>query len=239
MNRPYIICHILSALDGKIAGAFMGTAANQKAGKEYGRIREEFQAQAWLYGTTTTKEFTNFKNPELPPISEQVSNGDYVAESGLDLYYVSVDTLGEIAWESGTYKRAGRSDSHIIEILIEKTSPQYRAYLRKKGVSYIIAGKDTLDCRLAAQKLKELFKINKMLICGGGTVNWSFLSQGVVDELSLLLSPVADGDPNTPTVFERMKQSDGSKPALFHLKSVTPLQNDIVHLVYTTENQED
>ncbi len=25
MNRPYIICHILSALDGKIAGDFMST----------------------------------------------------------------------------------------------------------------------------------------------------------------------------------------------------------------------
>lgn len=27
MDRPYIVCHILSALDGKISGAFMGTEA--------------------------------------------------------------------------------------------------------------------------------------------------------------------------------------------------------------------
>ena len=239
MNRPYIICHILSALDGKIAGAFMGTAENRKASEEYGRIREAFGAQAWLYGTTTTKEFTGFRKPDLSSVSEQVPDGDYVAEKGWDLYYVSVDTLGEIAWNSGTYKRAGRPNSHVIEILTEKTPTKYRAYLRKQGVSYIIAGSDTLDCRIAAQKLKELFKIDKMLICGGGTVNWSFLSQGVVDELSLLLSPAADGDPNTPTVFERMEQSDISKPALFHLKSVSQLQDDIVHLIYIIENQED
>lgn len=162
MNRPYIICHILSALDGKIAGAFMSTSANRKASEEYGRIREAFGAQAWAYGTTTTKEFTGFKKPELPSLPEQVPDGDYVAESGWDLYYVSVDTLGEIAWDSGTYKRAGRPDSHVIEILTEKTPPEYRAYLRKQGVSYIIAGKDTLDCQLAAKKLKELFGIGKM-----------------------------------------------------------------------------
>lgn len=239
MDRPYIICHILSALDGKISGAFMGTAANQNASNEYGRIREEFKAQAWLYGTTTTKEFTGFRKPELPSLPEQVPDGDYVAESGWDLYYVSVDTLGEIAWDSGTYKRAGRPDSHVIEILTEKTPPEYRAYLRKQGVSYIIAGRDSLDCQLAAQKLKALFGINKMLICGGGTVNWSFISQGVVDELSLLLSPVADGDPHTPTVFERMEQLGKSKPVLFHLKNVSQIQNDIVHLTYITENQED
>lgn len=239
MDRPYIICHILSALDGKITGAFMETEANQNANREFGRIREEYQAQAWLYGTTTTKEFTGFRKPDLSLLSEEVPDGDYVAETGWDLYYVSLDTLGEIAWDSGIYKRAGRLDSHIIEILTEKTPSTYRAYLRKQGVSYILAGVDTLDCKVAIQKLKSLFGIGKMLICGGGTVNWSFLSQGVVDELSLLLSPVADGDPNTPTIFERMEKFDQSKPALFYLKNVSRLPNDVVHLTYITKNQED
>lgn len=239
MDRPYIICHILSALDGKITGAFMETEANQNANREFGRIREEYQAQAWLYGTTTTKEFTGFRKPDLSLLSEEVPDGDYVAETGWDLYYVSLDTLGKIAWDSGIYKRAGRPDSHIIEILTEKTPSTYRAYLRKQGVSYILAGVDTLDCKAAAQKLKSLFGIGKMLICGGGTVNWSFLSQGVVDELSLLLSPVADGDPNTPTIFERMEKFDQSKPALFYLKNVSRLPNDVVHLTYITKNQED
>ncbi len=27
MKRPYVICHILSSLDGKITGPFMGTTA--------------------------------------------------------------------------------------------------------------------------------------------------------------------------------------------------------------------
>lgn len=236
MDRPYIICHILSALDGKISGAFMETAANQNASKEFGRIREEYQAQAWLYGTTTTKEFTGFRKPVLESLSEKVPDGDYVAETEWDLYYVSLDTLGEIAWDSGIYKRAGRPDSHVIEILTESTPLTYRAYLRKQGVSYILAGADTLDCKIAAQKLKQLFGIEKVLICGGGMVNWSFLSQGVVDELSLLLSPVADGNPNTPTIFERMEQLDKSKPVLFHLKNISQFQNDVVHLVYITEN---
>lgn len=186
-----------------------------------------------------TKEFTGFRKPDLSLLSEEVPDGDYVAETGWDLYYVSLDTLGEIAWDSGIYKRAGRPDSHIIEILTEKTPSTYRAYLRKQGVSYILAGEDALDCKVAVQKLKSLFGIGKMLICGGGTVNWSFLSQGVVDELSLLLSPVADGDPNTPTIFERMEKFDQSKPALFYLKNVSRLPNDVVHLTYITKNQED
>lgn len=238
MKRPYVICHILSALDGKIAGDFMGTAANRKASEAYSRIREAYGAQAWLYGTTTTKEFTGCRKPALESLCENVPDGDYVAASGWKLYYVSVDTLGEIAWENGVYKRAGRPDSHVIEILTESTPPEYRAYLRRQGVSYILAGKDALDCSIAVQKLKTLFGIEKVLICGGGTVNWSFLSSGVVDELSLLLSPVADGDPHTPTVFERMEQLGASSPVLFHLKKVSQLTNDVVHLTYGTEKQE-
>ena len=54
MNRPYIICHILSALNGKISGSFMGAESNRQMGREYAAIRN-----AWLYGTTTTKEFTD------------------------------------------------------------------------------------------------------------------------------------------------------------------------------------
>lgn len=58
MKRPYTVCHILSALDGKITGAFMGTEAVWAVSEEYARIRSEYQADAWLYGTVTTKEFT-------------------------------------------------------------------------------------------------------------------------------------------------------------------------------------
>ena len=65
MNRPYTICHILSALDGKITGEFMGMESARSVSEEYGRIRTEYQADAWLYGTVTTKEFTGWRKPEL------------------------------------------------------------------------------------------------------------------------------------------------------------------------------
>lgn len=38
MDKPYIICHILSALDGKIAGEFATTKSARSASEEYVRI---------------------------------------------------------------------------------------------------------------------------------------------------------------------------------------------------------
>lgn len=46
---------------------------------------------------------------------------------------------------------------------------------------------------MVMEKLYQLFHIEKLLICGGGTADWTFLQAGMVDELSLVLSPVTDG----------------------------------------------
>lgn len=238
MKRPYIICHILSALDGKIAGASFGTPQAQAISREYARIRGEYHADAWLYGTTTTKEFTGFRKPVLTENQTPIPEGDFPAQTDADLYYVSVDTEGEIGWESGIFRKAGRPDAHVIEVLTETTPISYRAYLRRKGVSYIIAGKDTLDCQLAARKLYELFGIEMMLICGGGIINWTFLQQDVVDELSLLLAPVADGSPNTVSVFERAAFLPEREPVRFRLKTADPLKNDGIRLLYTVDRSE-
>lgn len=41
MNRPYIICHILSTLDGKITGEFFSTLQTQQVSAEYAGIPTE------------------------------------------------------------------------------------------------------------------------------------------------------------------------------------------------------
>ena len=238
MKRPYVICHILSALDGKITGEFMGTQKARVAGEEYAQIREAFHAEAWLYGTVTTKEFTQYRKPELDTVTKDVPDGDFIAERSADVYYISVDTEGEIGWESGTFRKAGRPDAHVIEILTEQTNAAYKAYLRQRGVSYILAGKAKLDCRVAAEKLYRLFEIETLLICGGGTINWTFLQQGVMDELSLLIAPAADGAPDSVTVFERSEFLPISTPIEFQLKNVERLKANGIRLVYTVNNKE-
>ena len=59
------------------------------------------------------------------------------------------------------------------------TSVSYLADLREHRISYIVAGEAALDCRIAAEKLKELFGIRTLLICGGGLINGTFLQQGI------------------------------------------------------------
>ena len=236
MERPYVICHILSSLDGKITGPFMGTEAAGALGAEYGRYRTEMNARALLYGTTTTKEFTGFRKPVLEE-TEEVPEGDFVADDRADLYFVSVDVDGEIGWESGIFCNKGREPAHVIEVLTASTPPAYKAYLRKTGVSYIIAGEKELDCEAVMKKLYQFFHIEKLLICGGGIVNWSFLQAGMVDELSLFLAPVTDGGCGTASLFTQIQPFTEGEPVEFLLRETEQIGDGGLRLNYQPQNR--
>lgn len=214
----------------------MGTETVGVLGAEYGKIRTEMKADAWLYGTTTTKEFTDFRQPVLEEVQE-VPAGDFIADDHAELYYVSVDVDGEIGWESGTFSNRGGTPAHVIEVLTASTPISYKAYLRKKGASYIIAGEKNLDCEIAVKKLYELFHIKKVLICGGGIVNWSFLWAGMIDELSLVLAPVTDGGSGSASLFTQIPSFTEGKPVEFEIKGMRKIGDGGLYLNYLTKNR--
>ena len=214
----------------------MGTEAVGALGGEYGKCRTKMNAGVLLYGTATTKEFTGFRKPVLEE-TEEVPEGDFVANDKADQYFVSVDVDGEIGWESGTFCNKGRAPAHVIEVLTASTPAAYKACLRKTGVSYIIAGEEKLDCETAMKKLYELFHIEKLLICGGGMVNWSFLQAGVVDELSLFLAPVTDGGLGSASVFTQIPSLTEGKPVEFLLREAEQLGDGGLRLNYQPKNR--
>lgn len=164
--------------------------------------------------------------------------GDFIAEDRAELYYVSVDADGEIGWDSGTFRIRGKIPSHVIEVLTDSTPAAYKNYLRERGVSYIIAGKKNLDCRLAMEKLYRFFRIEKLLICGGGMVNWSFLQAGMIDELSLLLAPVTDGSSGAASLFAKIPSSAEGRAVEFELKHLERVSDGGIWLNYLAKNAE-
>lgn len=53
MERPFVVCHMLASLDGKIDGACFGAQQTAPALQVYGELRGFYGCQATLYGTTT------------------------------------------------------------------------------------------------------------------------------------------------------------------------------------------
>ena len=236
MDRPYIFCHMMTSLDGKIMGNYMETPKGEIAGSVFYDIafgkNAYYKHQGWLSGRVTTDDnFTFYKEPKLDENALLIPEGDYIVEPNFGMYYVSIDPNGKLGWESNKLVY-GDVTAHIIEVLTEKASNAYKDFLRKLGISYIIAGKDKLDYGIVLSKLKQQFEIETLMLGGGGVLNWSFIQQGMCDEISVVISPSADGSPKTPALFKAVEGLSTDKAIDFTLKDVKVMDGGSVWLRY-------
>ena len=232
MNRPYTVCHIFSALDGAIVGNYMYAPETTAAREQYGKLRATFDSNAILYGTTTMLDFCDGYVSDLP-MSKPIERKDFIAPHTENRYVIAIDRHGKLAYTQSYLERHGLKQ-HIIEVLTKEVSDEYLAYLRKLGISYIFAGNKELECEIAMIKLKEIFGIERLVIAGGGYIDWAFADAGMIDELSLVLAPAADGEQQV-TVFERTDNSL-NRAIAFTLKDVQKLEGNGVWLRYTVNN---
>ena len=232
-NRPFVVCHMLTSLDGKIDGKYMFDPACGPALAAYGQMRKQYDCEATLYGTVTMLgSYSDGRAPELAPVAEVYSRKDYIAPHDVENYIVSVDSKGELGFQSGYIEKKGRPRAHVIEVLSQQVSDAYLKYLQSAGVSYIFAGEEHLDCRLILEKLYSKFGIQRLMIAGGGYMNFSFLQEDLIDELSLVIAPVADGNTTSVSIFERSDFLPSRSPAVFAMHEARLLDGDALWLRY-------
>jgi len=233
---------MMTSLDGKIMGKYMETPEGEAAGEVFYNISfgkaPYYKHQGWLSGRVTTDDnFTFYKKPELDDNAPTVPDGDYAAKKA-DMYYVSVDPSGKLGWKDSTLTYIDTT-AHVIEVLTGRAANAYKDFLRRLGISYIIAGEDALDYELALTKLKELFGIETLMLGGGAALNWSFIQAGMCDEISVVIAASADGDPTTQTLFMSREGLSTVAPVSFALQSAEVKDGGSVWLRYLVENTEE
>lgn len=239
MDRPYIFCHMMTSLDGKIMGGYMETPQGAAAGDVFYELafgKDPFyKHQGWLSGRVTTDDnFTFYQKPALDEHAAPVPEGDFIARPDFGMFYVSVDPHGRLGWKDTTL-RYGDTTAHVIEILTEQASNAYKGFLRKLGISYLLAGETELDYAKALSKLKHQFHIETLMLGGGGVLNWSFLQAGMCDEVSIVLAAAADGSPETPPLFCAKDGLSKNYPVGFVLKEARAMNGNAVWLRYTID----
>lgn len=240
MERPYIFCHMMTSLDGKIMGKYMEAPECGPAGDAFYDIafgkKPKYRHQGWLSGRVTTDDnFTLYRKPALDINAPSVPEGDFVAQKA-PMYYVSIDPSGTLGWENNSLTYIDTT-AHVLEVLTGMASNEYKAFLRRLGISYIIAGKDTLDYDEALFKLKKLFGIETLMLGGGGVLNWSFIQAGMCDEVSVVIAPCADGSTKTQTLFQVKDGLSTDTPVGFTLKSADILDESAVWLRYLVKSE--
>ena len=242
MNRPYVFCHMMTSLDGKIMGNWFDAPETEKAGEffdnlTFGRIPEGYHMQGWFSGRVTSEDaFTNHRKPDLDENAPLVPDGDYVIKMDDPMYYISIDTHGKLGWTKNTITYSGVT-ARILEVLTESTPNAYKAMLRKLNIPYVIAGKDKLDIPLLMEKLYDEFGLRTLMLGGGGIINWSFIQAGMCDELSFVMSPAADGSTRTQTLFMTSEGLSTDQPVSFELIDVKKIEDGALWLRYMIKNR--
>ena len=226
--RPHIIVHILQSIDGRVAGEFFSQAYDLV--EDYAAIRDELDAECIIYGATTAAQVLPGVHAGRPTqVRRPVPPGDYAARQG-DFLFAIVDPEGTLRFDGPTTTRGGMQ-GHIVQLLREDVNPGYLSYLRTLGVSYVLAGWRSFDAELAAEKLQELFGVYRALLMGGGYANGTFAAAGCVDELSLVVAPVAEVASGQPALFETVRGLS-AKPLAFQLAEARPLGSSGLWLHY-------
>lgn len=235
MRRPYTICHVLCALNGKISGQFMRTSAAREGAAEYTRLREEMDASAWLYGTATAKEFGGVRPPDRKS-TVRPPDGDFLPPMPAGRILVSIDPLGEVAWPDSVFRRPGTEGAHILEVLGRASSAAARHYMQERNIPYILSGNESVDCAQVARKLAEDFRVKRLLVCGGGAMDWAFLRAGLLDEVSIVMVPAVDGSKDAASVFDTSLALPDPEGVEMDLLSTRRLEGGTLHLLYKPRN---
>ena len=216
-----------ASLDGRIVVDGWPDAAAAAVRKHYEEIHAGYEPDGWICGRITMEPFAGGLRADADVAREHTGapRDDFVAPGAHDSFAFAIDPSGRLAWETNDI-----DGDHVVAVLAERVSDEYLAFLRERGVSYLLAGTQDVDLALALEKIGARFAVRTLMLEGGGKINGGMLRAGLIDEVSLLIAPVADGRIGTPTTFDVL--GDDVAPRRVALEEIERRTDDVLWLRY-------
>jgi len=205
-EKPYVILNAAMTLDGKIATKTRDSEISslEDWDRVY-RLRSEVDALMIGINTLLTDDpKISLKYPRKKPLIKVV-----------------VDSLARTPENA---KILQNKDGSIIVIAVTENAPKDKVEkLRKAGAEIIFAGSDEkVDLKHLLRSLWNM-GVRSVMVEGGGTLNWSLISEGLVDEVRVSIAPIIVGGKDSLTLVEGEgydKVKDGFKLKLTNIEVV-------------------
>ena len=199
MKKPYIVCHMMTSLDGRIDCAM----TEQLPGvDDYYQTLEALQAPTTVSGRVTAQlEMAlpeEFRASDPTPVDKEAFSKKVDAPG----YEVVAYTHGKLLWPD-----VGEPEKPLLILTSEQVPQEYLNYLDSRNISWIAVGRERIDLARAAEILAEEFGVERMAVVGGSAINTSFLDAGLLDEVSILMGTGIDGRGGMPAVFDGLPMS--------------------------------
>ncbi|RVU70483.1 MULTISPECIES: dihydrofolate reductase family protein [Lactobacillus] len=221
MNKPYIICHMMSSIDGRIDCAMTAQLAGNDA---YYASLDALDAPSRTSGRVTAE--TELSNDEkfVAKNNEPLGHEDFAINKQANSYNIITDTKGTLMWNDDS-----DNDFPHLVLTSQQASKEYLSYLDEKHISWIATGEKHIDLSRAMEILADKFGVERVAVVGGGHINGGFVKAKLIDEISLVIGPGVDGRSGQPAVFDGL---DSDQPVALKLKSVKSFEDGAVWLRY-------
>lgn len=227
MKKPYIVCHMMMAIDGRIDCAM---TEKLSGGKEYYETLCALQTPTTLSGRVTAQLELAEPGVFIPKNTEIYGKEGYSKKAETAGYEAVVDTKGTLLWKDQI-----DSEKPLVILTSEQVTKDYLDYLDTNHISWIACGRERIDLVRAVEILKREFGVERMSVVGGGNVNAGFLAAGLLDEVSILLAPGIDGRKGMAAAFDGLSME--TEPFLLKLENVTKYEDGALWLRYTVNNR--
>ncbi|MFZ0183223.1 MAG: 2,5-diamino-6-(ribosylamino)-4(3H)-pyrimidinone 5'-phosphate reductase [Nitrosotalea sp.] len=211
-SRPYVIVSAAMSIDGKLATR-MGKS-NLSSKQDLIRVHKlRKTVDAILVGRNTIS------------IDDPLLTVRYV--KGKNPIRVILDSKGSLSDKSRVIETAKKIPTILV---VSENAPRTVERFIAKGVEIIRCGKNKIDLKKLL-KILEKKGIKRIIVEGGGTTNWYFFKEKLVDEIILTVTPYVIGGSTAISLVEG--DGFGEIPDSFKLKKIEKIQNEIV-LHYTS-----
>lgn len=224
MKKPYIVCHMMTSLDGRIDCAMTSTLPGVD---DYYTTLEALDLPTTLSGRVTAElEMAlpgKFQAEDATPYGKE----GFFKQGSAAGYEVVVDTHGTLLWPDDEEN----GDDKPYLIMTSTAVPKaYLDYLDSRHISWIACGDTRIDLARGVEILATEFGVERLGIVGGSKINTAFLQAGLLDEISILVGAGIDGRGGMPAVFDGFAMDRPTTP--LHLTAVQQFPSNAVWLRY-------
>tara|TARA_B100001750_G_scaffold86556_1_gene68243 strand:+ start:2181 stop:2834 length:654 start_codon:yes stop_codon:yes gene_type:complete len=209
-SRPYVILSAAMTLDGKIGK----NTTKIKLSSKKDKIRVH-RLRAKVDGILIGKNTLDADNPTL---SVRYTRGKNPVR-------ILLDSRGTIKSSSKIIQSCNKIPTIVATTSLISKKNLLR--LEKFPLEVIKCGKTSVDI-LRLLKILHKKRIKKILLEGGGTINWGFLKRGLVDELIITIAPYILGGSDSVTLVEGSGFKSIFSMKKLKLRKIQKIGNEIV-----------
>lgn len=230
-ERPYTTLFLLVSVDGKISTGDTDIMDTDKDYKLIEGLKEGNKQYYDLEQQTDLHSLNSGRVFEKIGMNEKTDEPDKTPVS-----FIVIDNKPHLN-KSGTTYLAKKSKT----LYIITTNPEHPAFELKKEFpnTEILKYEKEINLSNALKKLKQEYGVDRITIQTGGTMNASWVREGLIDGLLLVVAPAMIGGKDTSTLMDG--ESLHSEDELFKIKSLElvqakPLENSYLLLEYKVKN---